>query len=142
MHRKVRWITETAVMLALLVLGGQFAFSAVKKLWKEIVSGTLGRIILAPLVGIGFANLMFQKNLIKKIIGFSIMDCAIFLFLAFLFVALAIIGIKIEFCYCPGILCKEAGTERCDHGDRSRSVGNCPFYGMCLSGNGLSGIYG
>ena len=31
---------------------------------------------------IGFANLLFQKNLIKKIIGFNIMDTAIFLFLA------------------------------------------------------------
>jgi len=34
------------------------------------------------LFGIGFANLLFQKNLIKKIIGFNIMDTAIFLFLA------------------------------------------------------------
>ena len=32
--------------------------------------------------GIGFANLLFQKNLIKKIIGFNIMDTAIYLFLA------------------------------------------------------------
>ena len=31
---------------------------------------------------IGFANLLFQKNLIKKIIGFNIMDTAIYLFLA------------------------------------------------------------
>ena len=34
------------------------------------------------LFGIGFANLLFQKNLIKKIIGFNIMDAAIYLFLA------------------------------------------------------------
>ena len=34
------------------------------------------------LFGIGFANLMFRKNLIKKIIGFNIMDTAIYLFLA------------------------------------------------------------
>ena len=34
------------------------------------------------LFGIGFANLLFQKNLIKKIIGFNIMDTAIYLFLA------------------------------------------------------------
>lgn len=31
---------------------------------------------------IGFATLLFQKNLIKKIIGFNIMDTAIYLFLA------------------------------------------------------------
>lgn len=34
------------------------------------------------LFGIGFANLLFQKNLIKKIIGLNIMDTAIYLFLA------------------------------------------------------------
>ena len=31
---------------------------------------------------IGFANLMLQPNLIKKIIGFNIMDSSIYLFLA------------------------------------------------------------
>ncbi len=34
------------------------------------------------LFGIGFTSLMLQKNLIKKIIGFGMMDSAIFLFLA------------------------------------------------------------
>ena len=41
-----------------------------------------GEAISMVLFGIGFANLMFQKNLIKKIIGFNIMDTAIYLFLA------------------------------------------------------------
>ena len=31
---------------------------------------------------IGFANLLFQKNLIRKIIGLNIMDSSIYLFLA------------------------------------------------------------
>ena len=31
---------------------------------------------------IGFSNLLLQKNLIKKIIGFNIMDSSIYLFLA------------------------------------------------------------
>lgn len=34
------------------------------------------------LFGIGFANLLLQKNLIKKIIGLNIMDTAVYLFLA------------------------------------------------------------
>ena len=34
------------------------------------------------LFGIGFTNLMLNRNMIKKIIGFDIMDCAIYLFLA------------------------------------------------------------
>lgn len=41
--------------LALIVLGAQFEFSAVKGLRKEIVTGTIGRIVLAPLIGIGMA---------------------------------------------------------------------------------------
>ena len=44
--------------LALLVLGGQFEFSAVKGLMKEIVAGTLSRIVIAPLIGIGCAALV------------------------------------------------------------------------------------
>ena len=34
------------------------------------------------LFGIGFSNLLLQKNLIKKIIGLNIMDTAMYLFLA------------------------------------------------------------
>ena len=42
----------------------------------------IGEAVAMVLFGIGFANLLFQKNLIKKIIGFNIMDTAIYLFLA------------------------------------------------------------
>ena len=42
----------------------------------------IGEAVAMILFGIGFANLMFQRNLIKKIIGFNIMDTAIYLFLA------------------------------------------------------------
>ncbi len=44
--------------LALVVLGGQFEFSAVKGMTKEIVIGTVWRILLAPLLGIGVAFLL------------------------------------------------------------------------------------
>ena len=43
---------------ALLVLGGQFSFSALRGMAKEIVAGTLGRIVIAPLLGIGIAALL------------------------------------------------------------------------------------
>ena len=42
----------------------------------------VGEAVAMLLFGIGFANLLFQKNLIKKIIGCDIMDTAIYLFLA------------------------------------------------------------
>lgn len=41
-----------------------------------------GEIVAMLLFGIGFANLLLQKNLIKKIIGLNIMDTATYLFLA------------------------------------------------------------
>ncbi|MCR5431425.1 MAG: cation:proton antiporter subunit C [Lachnospiraceae bacterium] len=39
-------------------------------------------IVAAILFVIGFSNLLFQKNLIKKIIGINIMDVSIYLLLA------------------------------------------------------------
>lgn len=44
--------------------------------------GNYYEIAAMVLFGIGFCTLLLQRNLIKKIIGFSIMDNAIYLFLA------------------------------------------------------------
>lgn len=41
-----------------------------------------GEAVAMILFGIGFANLLLQNNLIKKIIGLNIMDSAVYLFLA------------------------------------------------------------
>ena len=41
-----------------------------------------GEAVAMILFGIGFCNLLLQKNLIKKIIGLNIMDSAIYFFLA------------------------------------------------------------
>lgn len=54
---------------ALLVLGGQFAFSAVRGLLKEIAVGTLWRIVLAPLLGIGGAVILSRS--------FGILSCGV-----------------------------------------------------------------
>lgn len=44
--------------LALIVLGGQFQFTAVKGMFREIAFGTFSRIILAPIIGIGLAVIL------------------------------------------------------------------------------------
>ncbi len=44
--------------LALVVLGAQFTFSSVKGLWKEILVGTVWRLVLAPVLGIGLAVIL------------------------------------------------------------------------------------
>lgn len=49
---------------ALLVMGGQFTFSAVKELWKEIASGTFCRLVIAPLLGIGGAILLTNLGIL------------------------------------------------------------------------------
>ena len=41
-----------------------------------------GQLVAMTLSVIGFANLLLNKNLIKKIIGLNIMDSAVYLFLA------------------------------------------------------------
>ena len=55
LYTTVNNLKAIATPFALLVLGGQFEFSAVKGLMKEIVVGTVWRIVLAPLLGIGLA---------------------------------------------------------------------------------------
>ncbi len=44
--------------LALLVLGGQFQFNVVKGMFREIAVGTVFRIVIAPVLGIGAALLL------------------------------------------------------------------------------------
>lgn len=52
--------------LALIILGGEFQFSAAKEAMKEIMVGTLWRILIAPLLGIGAAILLSRyTNLIN-----------------------------------------------------------------------------
>lgn len=52
------YLNKLTTPLSLIVLGGQFVFSAVKELKKEIIVSTVWRVILAPLIGIGGAVVM------------------------------------------------------------------------------------
>lgn len=49
------YLARASTPVALLVLGGQFEMDRVKGLKKQIVLGVLGRLLLAPLIGIGGA---------------------------------------------------------------------------------------
>lgn len=46
-----------------------------------IIQEHLEEIVAVLLFGIGFTTLLLERNLIKKIIGFNIMDTAVYLFL-------------------------------------------------------------
>ena len=55
LYTVVNNLKSIATPFALVVLGGQFEFSAVKGLLKEIMVGTIWRIVLAPVLGLGLA---------------------------------------------------------------------------------------
>lgn len=59
-HSAVNQLKNIATPLALIVLGGQFEFSAVKGMAKEILVGTLWRLVVAPVLGIGLAILLTE----------------------------------------------------------------------------------
>ena len=50
--------------LALVVLGGQFVFSAVRELKKEIIVATLWRVVLSPVIGVGGAIFLTHLGLL------------------------------------------------------------------------------
>lgn len=56
------YLSNLATPLALLMLGVQFEFSAVKELKKEIVFGTLMRTVIVPALGLGIAFLFFRSS--------------------------------------------------------------------------------
>lgn len=57
------YLSSLATPLALLVLGIQFEFSAVKELKKEILFGTLARTLIAPTLAIGIAYFFLREQL-------------------------------------------------------------------------------
>lgn len=62
-------IKSMTTPLALIVLGAQFQFSAVKGMFKEIAVGTAWRIVLAPMVGVGCAILLDKLGVISCGVG-------------------------------------------------------------------------
>ena len=62
LHTAIKNISSIASPLALIVLGGQFRFSAVKALAKDIMIGTVWRLIVAPLLALSGALLLSQHT--------------------------------------------------------------------------------
>ena len=58
----LKYLSSIATPLALLVLGAQFEFSAIPSLKREIITGTVIRSIIVPLLGIGIAYFAFQDS--------------------------------------------------------------------------------
>ncbi len=55
LYKAIESLARIASPLALLVLGGQFVFSAAGRMKKELIIGVVGRVVAAPLIGVGVA---------------------------------------------------------------------------------------
>lgn len=53
LYKSVKSVSSMASPLALVVLGGQFSFSAVKELSRDITVGVLWRLVITPVLAIG-----------------------------------------------------------------------------------------
>lgn len=58
LYKAIKNVGAIASPFALIVLGGNFKFCAVKRLWKEIIYGTAWRVILTPFLAISSALLL------------------------------------------------------------------------------------
>ncbi len=56
-------LSKVATPLALVALGGNFSFGAVKELRREIITTTFGRLVAAPVIGFGLAYLASRLGL-------------------------------------------------------------------------------
>ena len=59
-YKALKNLASVASPLALIVLGARFDFKAVGSLKKEIITGTVMRVVMAPLVGLGGAILLSE----------------------------------------------------------------------------------
>ena len=64
LYTALRHVKTITTPLALLILGGQFEFSAVRGLCREILTGTLWRTVLAPVLGIGGAWMLARAGIL------------------------------------------------------------------------------
>lgn len=67
LYSALNQLKNVASPFALIILGGQFEFSQVKGMRKEIIVGTVCRIAIAPLIGIGVAVLLSRYTNILPI---------------------------------------------------------------------------
>lgn len=64
LYTAISQVAAIASPLALLILGGQFNFTASGKMFRQIAAGTLWRIVAAPLLAIGGAYLLTQAGVL------------------------------------------------------------------------------
>lgn len=61
-YRVLEYLSALSTPLALLALGAQFEFSAIRELRREIIVGTVARTVAAPVLGLGIAFFCFRGS--------------------------------------------------------------------------------
>ena len=61
LYKSLENVKSICTPFALIVLGGKFEFSAVSKLWKEILFGTAVRTVAVPILGLATAFLLREQ---------------------------------------------------------------------------------
>lgn len=64
LYTTISQLRSVLTPFALLILGGQFSFSAIGNMRKELVIGTLCRLVLAPLLGLSLAVFLDKQGII------------------------------------------------------------------------------
>ncbi len=68
LYKTLENVKSICTPFALIVLGGRFEFSAVSRLWKDILFGTLIRTVAVPVLGLGGA-LLLKYTLVPGLSG-------------------------------------------------------------------------
>ncbi len=71
-YTAIQDLAKTATPLALVVLGGQFTFEAVKKYRRQVIAATCMRLLIAPTLGLGGAILL------SEVLGIVHFDAAVY----------------------------------------------------------------
>ena len=65
LYTAVSYISRIATPLSLIILGGRFELSAVQGMKKEIITTSVGRLILAPIIGFGLFFLCVRLGFLE-----------------------------------------------------------------------------
>lgn len=68
LYKTLESVKSICTPFALIVLGGQFEFSAVKRLRREIIFGTVVRTVVVPIIGLGGAYIL-RMTLMPELSG-------------------------------------------------------------------------
>lgn len=65
LYTTLNYLKALTTPLALIILGGQFEFTAVRELRREIAAGTLWRTVISPLLGVGGAIALSDMGILS-----------------------------------------------------------------------------